>query len=911
LILRRPPHGDENGARPRRSTARRRKRRAPTPFHRTATKTPRAHAVPPDDDETHAVYDACTSGLRPNGCGHGTGGVLPLGSNMRVSYNWLRELLPELTLSAGEVADRLNGVGLAVDRVTPHGAALEQVRLARVVALEPHPKRSGLRLVTIEHGRGTQRLVCGAANVPEPGGMVVLAPLGARLPSLPEPLAPREIGGVLSEGMLVSETELGLASAADGIIVLPADSAEPGRTLAELVPTGVDTIFELDVTPNRPDALGHVGVARDLAALLALRAPRPTPAGAVKKSSVALASLVSVENRDTERCPHYGAGAVLDVTVGPSPLWLRWRLESLGVRAISNVVDVTNLILFEFGQPMHAFDLDRLRGSRIVVRRATPDEPFTTLDGVARKLDADDLVIADGDVPSALAGIMGGQDSEIRATTRRVLLECAYFQPRGVRRTARRHGLHTESSHRFERGVDFGAVPAVLERAKELLAELSGGSVVEGAIHAQGPKIEPPRIRLRSSRLDALLGVPVPFDQAVGMLERLGFAVAERSGSGASAAVEVLAASHRPDVAIEVDLVDEVSRLRGLDAIPTRLPAVAPQPPRRTGELERRVLDLAQTLGLSEALTYAFVDPADLRRLQAPEAAVTLKNPLGEERSVMRTTLLPGLLSSLARARRRGEAKIRLFSLGATFHAPVLAPTSGARPRLAEDVGSLPSERLEFAALLAGPRLERLALDPPEVDVYDAKALAVELVERLTSRTATVRHATATNGVAHLHPRGAGLVLVGDSVVGRFGPLHPDVVDAFELGGQAQVVELDLEELDRLGTIVPRFRTIPRLPAVTRDVSLVVGEELEAGRIAAVLVRAGGELCESIEIAAEFRGGSLPAGSRSLTFRVVYRDPKARLDAGDARTLTDQEVDAVATRMLEAARTELGATLRA
>jgi phenylalanyl-tRNA synthetase beta chain len=829
---------------------------------------------------------------------------------MRVSYNWLCELLPELTLSPGEVANRLNGIGLAVDRVEPHGRALEQVRLARVTAFEPHPKRSGLRLVTVDHGRGTQRVVCGASNVPEPGGLVVLAPLGARLPTLPEPLAAREIGGVASEGMLVSEAELGLTATAAGIIVLPAESAEPGRTLAELVPSAVDTILELDVTPNRPDALGHIGVARDLAALLALPAPRPTPAGAVRTSSVALASLVSVENRDTERCPHYGAGAVLDVTVGPSPLWLRWRLESLGVRAISNVVDVTNLVLLEFGQPMHAFDLDRLRGSRIVVRRARAGEPFRTLDGVARQLDPDDLVIADGDVPSALAGVMGGEDSEIRSSTRRVLLECAYFQPRGVRRTARRYGLHTESSHRFERGVDFGAVPAVLERAKELLAELSGGSSVPGAIHARGPEIAPPRIRLRSSRLDALLGIAVPFDEAVESLERLGFAVAARTGSGATAAVEVLGASHRPDVALEVDLVDEVSRLRGLDSIPARLPDAPPQLPRRTGELERRVLDIALALGLSEALTYAFVDPNDLVRLHAPEPTVRLLNPLGEERGVMRTSLLPGLLSSLSRARRRGEARIRLFSLGATFHAPVLAPSDGARPRLAEDVGALPSERLEFAAVLAGPRFERLVLDPPEVDVYDAKAVAIELVERLTNRTATVRNAPATSGVAHLHPRGAGLVLVGDNVVGRFGPLHPEILDAFELGSQAQIIEIDLDEVERLGTLVPRYRTIPRLPAVTRDMSLVVGDEIQAGRIAGVLARAGGELCESIEVAAEFRGGSLPAGSRSLTFRVVYRDPKARLDADDARTLTDQEVDATAARMLDAARSELGATLR-
>jgi phenylalanyl-tRNA synthetase beta chain len=830
---------------------------------------------------------------------------------MRVSYNWLRELLPELTQSAGEVADRLSGAGLAVDRVEAYGSALGEVRLARVAAVAPHPKRSGLRLVTVDYGRGTQEVVCGAANVPEPGGLVVLAPLGARLPTLPEPLAAREIGGVKSEGMLVSESELGLAAAAEGIIVLAPGSAEPGRSLAELVPSAVDTIFELDVTPNRPDALGHVGVARDLAALYELSPPRPRPTGAVPTSSVALSTLITVENRDTERCPHYAAGAVLGVTVGPSPLWLRWRLESLGVRAISNVVDVTNLILLEFGQPLHAFDLDRVHGSRVIVRRAAPGELMKTLDGVERKLDTDDLVIADGERPSALAGVMGGEDSEIRASTQRVLLECAYFQPRGVRRTARRQGLHTESSHRFERGVDFGAVPAVLERAKALLAELSGGTVVEGAIHARAPEAAPPRIRLRSQYLDQLLGVPVPFAEATQILERLGFAVVAQSGSGASASVEVLGASHRPDVSIEADLVDEVSRIRGLDAIPTRLPAVAPQPPRRTGELERRVLEVAQALGLSEALTYAFVDPAHLRQLGAPEPVVRVNNPLGEERSVMRTSLLPGLLTSLARARRRGEARIRLFSLGATFHAPVQAASDGPRPRLSEDVGTLPTERLRFAAVLAGPRLERLELAPDDVDVYDAKALALELAERITNRPATARNAPSVSTLPHLHPRGAGEALVGDVVVGQFGPLHPDVVSAFELAGAAQVVEIDLDELERLGPVVPRFRTIPRLPAVTRDVSLVVGDDVLAGAVERTLAVAAGELCESIDIAAEFRGGSLPPGTRSLTFRVVYRDPKARANQEDARTLTDQEVDAVEARMLEAAKSELGAALRA
>jgi phenylalanyl-tRNA synthetase beta chain len=827
---------------------------------------------------------------------------------MRVSYNWIRELLPALAAPPDEVAERLSAAGLAVDGVSRYGAALDEVRVARVTAIEPHPKRSGLRLVTVDHGSGVQKLVCGAANVPEPPGLVVLAPLGAKLPVFPAPLAARDIGGVTSEGMLVSEAELGLAESADGILVLPLNAAEPGRTLAELVPSAVDTVFELDVTPNRPDALGHVGIARELAALFGARFEQ-APLAPIEAPSDELAALVTVENRDFERCPHYAAGAVLDVTVGPSPLWLRWRLESLGVRAISNVVDVTNLLLFEYGQPLHAFDLDNVRGARIVVRRAGEGEPFTTLDGVTRALGSDDLVIADGEGAVALAGVMGGKDSEIGAKTTRVLLECAYFTPRGVRRTARRQGLHTESSHRFERGVDYGALPRVLERAKALLAELAGGRVVKGSIHARAPRSPEPAITLRSSRLDRLLGVAVPFAEATDVLGRLGFAVTAK-GSGASAIAEVSPVSFRPDVTSEVDLIEEIARVRGFDKIPTLLPNALPRRPRRVGELDRDAALAAVNLGLSEALTYAFVSPSDLENVKAPPVAVRVKNPLGEERSAMRTSLLPGLLGALASARRHGETAVRLFCVGATFHEPVTQASDGARPRLADDVGRLPVERLRFAAVLAGPRREHLEPTPPDVDVYDAKAVALEMVARLSGHEASVRSLGNAPGAAGLHPRGAAEVLVGDVAVGRFGPLHPDVIDAFDLGGPALVVELDLEALDGVGRAVPRYRPVPRLPAVTRDLSLVVESGLFAERVAGTLVSAAGELCESIEVVGEFRGGSVPEGRRSLTFRVVYRDPKARAGADDARTLTDQEVDAVEKRMVEAARASLGAELR-
>jgi phenylalanyl-tRNA synthetase beta chain len=830
---------------------------------------------------------------------------------MRVSYRWLCELLPRLEASADAVAHKLDVSGFAVDRVEHLGAGLADVLIAEVVKAEPHPRRPNLSLVTVQSGSSEQLVVCGAPNVPPPGGLVVLARPGSVLPALGGALEAREIGGVLSAGMLCSEAELGLSDDATGILVFEPGSARPGTPLPELEPGVTDVIIELDVTPNRGDALGHVGVAREVAALFDVPFAPPEPGTPRKTAKVELSSLVRVQNEDPQRCPHYGAAVVLDVTIGPSPAWLRWRLSALGIRAISNVVDITNLLLLEAGQPLHAFDLDRVRGQEIIVRRARDGEPFTTLDGVAHTLDADDLVICDAEGPSALAGVMGGLDSEIKSSTRRVLLECAYFTPQGVRRTSRRHGLHTESSHRFERGVDWAAVPRVLERAKALLTDLAGGTAVEGAIHATGAPRKLPTITLRSRRLDALLGAPVPFDEAMAALRRLGLSVLERSDDaehGTSALVE--GASWRPDIEREVDLIEEVARMRGLDALPTVLPPIRPQPPRPAGKLERAVARESVALGLLEALSYAFVSPGDLRALHAPEPSVILQNPLSEERSVMTTSLLPGLLDALRRARRRGEQSVRMFSVGPRFLQPpkseLGAEARRARPALAGDAERLPEERPSYAAVLAGPRPEYLTLKPGEVDVYDAKALAVELVERLTGLRPNVARAER----AHLHPRGSGSISIGNRELGCFGPLHPDVVDALDLDGSAQIVELDLGALEQIEKPTPRYQPIPKLPPVARDLSLVVREQVLAGELGGVLADAAGELCESVELVSVFSGGSVPEGHRSLTYHLVFRDPLASRDPDRARTLTDQEVDERQAAAVRSARERYGAELR-
>ena len=816
---------------------------------------------------------------------------------MKASYRWLRELVPQLddpqSPAPRDLAARLTSGGLEIEGVIDFGAAADACVVARVVAVRPHPTKSGLRLVMVDRGTGHQEVVCGAPNVPDPGGLVVLAPLGAHLPAKKVTIAKRAIAGVESEGMLCSENELGIGDDHDGILVLPAGTAEPGTKLSQAVPAMRDTVFEINVTANRPDALGHIGLAREIAALYGFPFQVPSITGtSTGPSATPIRDLVTIEVQDSERCPHYGAAAVVDIAIAPSPT-TRYRLHALGVRSISNVVDVTNLVMLAWGHPMHAFDLDRVRGGRIVVRRAKEGEKLTTLDGIERTLVADDLLICDGEGPVALAGIMGGASSEIQPHTKRVLFEVAWFDPRGVRRTARRHAMHTESSHRFERGVDPGDVINVLEDAVAMTLALAGGRRAEGRMHVQGTRVltqptAPARraLELRSHRLRELLGIDVPFAEAVGILERLGCDVASKDATSC----EVLVPTHRPDLRREVDLVEEVIRVRGLDAIPAQLPAIRAS--RDVGgreELARRARDAATSLGLSEAITYAFTSARALEVLGAPKPTVHLKNPLGEHHAVMRTSILPGLLDAVANARRHGERDFREFTLGPVFLA--------AKP----DGDGLPDERLRIGVALAGDRpgwLEK----PKPIDVWDLKGFATSIVQRIAGIAVSVEVVPCTReeAPAHLHPRGAAFVHAGGRLVGSFGPLHPDVVEALGLDGEVLVAELELDPF--AVPQVPQYTTIPRFPASTRDVALVVKDDVRAGEVEGAVKTAAGPLAEGVKIFDRFVGGQIPAGFSSLAFHVVYRAPD--------RTLTDAEVDAAHANVVKEVGERFGATLR-
>lgn len=826
---------------------------------------------------------------------------------MLTSFRWLQELCP-VDADVHEVAQRISLAGLEVEAIEDKGVGLDDVVVAEVRSKTGHPKRDKLTLVTLFDGEAEHEVVCGAANVPEAGGRVLFARPGAVLPNGME-IQSRKVGGVESSGMICSEAELEIGSDADGIFVVDADDGSlPGALAADALDLR-DHILDIGITPNRPDCLGHIGVAREIGVLFGrayvqrkVPGPRETfvaeEAFASGQSTVDLTSRwdngsatvdapsvsgVSVEIVDGDRCPRYGAALVSGVRVAPSPFWLRYRLHNLGLRALSNVVDATNLILLEWGHPIHGFDLRKLRGASVVVRLAKDGERMATLDGVERVFTTDDLLICDGEGPVAVAGVMGGADSEIQDDTEDVLIECAYFDPRSVRRTSRRLGLHTDSSHRFERGVDPQAIPNVLASAASLIAELSGGAAATTAIDAVSVPYETRTITFRPAQATRLLGSPVDATQSEAVLEAIGCRVT----SSDAAAIDVEPPSWRPDLGREVDLIEEVARVRGYDQIPTAVPRVHPSEG-GTSELLRFVAALrgaAVTSGLYEAVNYGFVSSEELANARVSTDAITLSNPLSEERSVMRTSLMPGLTGAATRAQRHGAVDVRLFELARTYH------PSGEM---------LPREETTLAIVLAGHAGGWIGGDRP-YDFYDGKGVIEAIVDRVLGQSPNVAPGSVPD---FMHPKRSAVVSFGSEPVGFVGEVHPDVGDVLELAGRVVYAELDVAKLDAVGRDAgpPQARDLPKFPAVTRDIAMLVREEFTAGQIAEALSVGAKGLAETVQLFDLYRGDQIPEGHRSLAFRVTYRDPGS--------TLTDKRVDKVHGQVAALVRDRFDATIR-
>ncbi|UCF48404.1 MAG: phenylalanine--tRNA ligase subunit beta [Myxococcales bacterium] len=826
---------------------------------------------------------------------------------MLVSFRWLQELCP-VDADVAEVARRISLAGLEVEAMEEKGRDLSGVVIAEVRTRSPHPKRDKLTLVTVFDGEDEHEVVCGATNVPEPGGRILFARSGAVLPNGIE-IVPRTVGGVESNGMICSEDELEIGSDAEGIFVVDSNNgALPGTSVADALDLH-DVILDIGLTPNRPDCLGHVGIAREVGVLFGVgykprKAAGPQRAFAAGGSfqpgepTTRLTSLwdtesetvgtpelpaVSVEIADGDRCPRYGAALVSGVKVAPSPFWLRYRLHNLGLRALSNVVDATNLILLEWGHPIHGFDLDRLRGSKVVVRRATEGEKMPTLDGIERTFTSDDLLICDGEGPVAVAGVMGGLESEIRDETTDVLIECAYFDPRSIRRTSRRLGLHTDSSYRFERGVDPEAIPRVLASAASLIAELGGGAAATTAIDRVATAHESKSIRFRPMRAAQLLGMPVSTDESLRILESLGCRIAEQSDD----AITAEAPSWRPDLSREVDLIEEVARVHGYEEIPTAVPRVHPSETGTPGLLKfiDALRDAAVASGLYEAVNYGFLSLDDLRKARVPADAVALANPLSEERSVMRTSLLPGLTAAATRAQRHGATEVRLFELARTFQ-----PSDD----------KLPREDTVLAIALAGHRSDWIGGERP-FDLYDGKGVVQAVVDRVFSQAPEL---VPGEMPSFLHPKRSAVVTLASRPIGFVGEIHPDVGDDLGLIGRVIYAELDVPVLYALAEELgpTQARGLPKFPAVARDIAMLVRDQYSAGEIAEALREASKGLAESVRLFDLYRGDQIPEGHRSLAFRVTYRDPEG--------TLTDKRVDKVHALLAEVASDRFEATIR-
>ncbi|MBI5018559.1 MAG: phenylalanine--tRNA ligase subunit beta [Deltaproteobacteria bacterium] len=801
---------------------------------------------------------------------------------MRISLQWLKTYV-DVAESPEDLAHRLTMGGLEVGSVERLGEGISDVVVGQILEKGRHPDADRLSLCRVTDGAETYDIVCGATNMVA-GDKVALARVGAKLPGGVE-IRKAKIRGQTSLGMMCSERELGLSEGHEGILILPAETGV-GERLVDVLGLP-DAILEVEITPNRPDCLSLVGVAREVVAITGRELRIPSPR--VPESGSAVEGQTSVEILAPDLCHRYAARLIRGVRIGPSPSWMRRRLLSAGVRSINNVVDVTNYVLLELGHPLHAFDFARLRGGRIVVKRAGEGEVFTTLDGQARRLDSESLVICDGEGAVALAGIMGGLNSEVGDDTVDVLLESAYFLPTNIRRTSKALGLRTEASYRFERGADVEGLVRALDRSAELIVELAGGSVAKGVWDAYPTPHPVRRIDLRVAKIASVLGVAVEGPAAARAMESLGLRVTGRTDE----ALEVEVGSHRVDLEREIDLIEEVARVRGYDGIPETLPRVpmSSEPPPRATVLADAARDRLAGLGLREAITYSFIDPREDDRLALPASSplrpkVVLQNPLSSETAVLRTSLLPGLLQAASLNTRRQLRDVRLFEVGRTFH-----PREGA---------DLPTEVLRAGAVITGRRHPLAWWAPSEpADFYDGKGAVEELLAGLGVRGVVF---DVDTGCSWLQPGRAARVRAGERDLGWCGEVHPACRSAYEIPAAVVAFEIDLEAASAAAWAPDHFAGLARYPSVERDLAFLVGCGVSTRRFLDVIAEVRSPLVRSVVLFDAFEGGRLPPGTVSLAFRVTYR--------ADDRTLTEAEVSDVEKIIAERVAGALGARLR-
>jgi phenylalanyl-tRNA synthetase beta chain len=789
---------------------------------------------------------------------------------MRVPLSWLRDFAP-IEGAPETLAAVLSDLGLVVEGMQRVGEGLEDVVVAEVVATRPHPDADRVQLVDVNRGDGTPlQVVCGAFNF-GPGDLVPLAPEGAELPGGLR-IGRRKVRGQWSEGMLCSGAELRVSDDADGILVLPAGH-QPGTPLTDALGITADVVFDLDVTPNRPDALCVLGVARDLAARLGVPLTVPEPPLPAPASQHDGAPSIVVDA--PELCPRFTGTLLTGVVVGPSPGWLASRLTLAGMRPINNVVDVSNYVMLELGQPNHPYDLELLPGKGLSVRRGHEGEVLVTLDGVDRRLGPDDCVIADAEGGGVgIGGIMGGTSTEISQSTGTVLLEAAYFNPMAIAATSKRLTLRTEASVRFERAVDPEGIERAVARFCELAASVAGASVAAPVNDVSAGRPGRTKVALRASRVNRILGSSLTAEEVAGYLWPIGFSC-EPVADGEEGLFEVTIPSWRPDSEREIDVIEEVARHHGYGRLPRTLPPVTQVGGLTARQRERRrVRQVLVGAGLTEAWSTSLLAPADLERAGLDTAAVEVENPLAHEESVLRPSLLPGLLRAVATNASHRYTDVRLFEVGRVFLPP---------PKDRQ----LPEEPERVAAVLAGG------------DAVEAKRTMDVLLEDLGVADVEVEPGASPG----LHPTRSALVRVGGEELGAVGEVDPAVLAAHNVSGPVGWWDLDLDRLLDAPRRSRQYRPVSRFPSADFDLAFVVDDSVPASRVARALQEAAGDLLEDLWLFDVYRGDQLGRGRRSLAYRLRV----AALD----RTLTDHDLAELRARCISAVERATGASLRA
>jgi phenylalanyl-tRNA synthetase beta chain len=804
---------------------------------------------------------------------------------MKVSLKWLKDYV-DIKLTPEELAERLTMSGLEVKGIQTIGGTWDNVVIGEVIALNPHPNADRLKLATVDLGTEQVTTVCGAPNIGL-GQRVTFAHIGARLidPHTGEVivLKPAKIRGVASEGMVCSEKELGISDSHEGILVLPSE-APKGAPLGAYLG---DVIFDLDITPNRPDCLSVIGIAREIAALTG-EPPRLSPIH-YEELEDSVDSLASVDVVAPDLCPRYCASLITGIKIAPSPSWLQQRLNSCGMRPINNVVDVTNYVMLEYGQPLHAFDYHKLKGKQIIVRRAGSNETITTLDGSKRALTPNILVIADKEEAVAVAGIMGGLDSEVTDKTDTILLESANFNQAVIRRGCSHLQFQSEASIRFDKGLNSELPLLPLKRATQLLLELAGGRAAKGIIDVYPGKSKPKLISLTTREVKRLSGLKVNTDEILKILKALGFECQE-GDSGSQILVSV--PYWRSDTKCSADLVEEVVRIIGYEKIPiTRLGSPLPQqksklsPSAQQSNLKEKLRNMLTGFGFQEILTYSLVSLEKLQKL-SPKLELKIPplkvaNPMTKEQEYLRTSLRAGLLSTLSHNQKFEQAGVRLFEIGKAF--------------LPQDK-DLPEEKEMLCAVLSGPRAElSWQANKEPLDFFDAKGVVENILNHLG-----LKASFDIGDDEILFPGRGADIIVEDDKVGIIGDVHPRVAQAFEISGAICLIEVDLEKVLTKITGIKEYQPIPRFPSVTRDIALVIDEQVSY-RTAENIIQSF-PLVKQIALFDLYRGKQVSKGKKSFAIRIIYQSP--------SHTLTDEEVDQTQGQMLARLRQELGATLR-